>query len=293
MAAARRRRLAGPAPDPVDSSGARVAHSAPRTSQNRSQRPSAGTRAGLGWDPANGAGIDDDLELGISRTHRRTGRHHGDRNHRGGTHRRVADRRLAGLGHTVRMRTLARLRPWRSWPRRPARPLSGRGRPQDADLVMVSIPEKNVVDLAPGIVAGAKPGAPVIETNNYYPRERDGLIAAIEAGTPDSVSVSAAARCPVSRSSTGSSGSTCSRGGCRAAAPGASRCRSPATPRMASRSSSPSSTNSALTRSTAGRWPNPGASSRPPVYGADLDVEGAIRALAAASERPEAFRAAG
>jgi hypothetical protein len=56
----------------------------------------------------------------------------------------------------------------------------------DADLVIVSIPQKNVPDLAPGIVAAAKAGAPVIETNNYYPQERDGRIDAIEDGTPES-----------------------------------------------------------------------------------------------------------
>src|ERR1700759_1584202 len=56
---------------------------------------------------------------------------------------------------------------------------------KDADVVIVSIPQKRVVDLAPGIVGGAKPGAPVIETNNYYPRARDALIAPIEAGTPE------------------------------------------------------------------------------------------------------------
>ncbi len=56
----------------------------------------------------------------------------------------------------------------------------------DADLVIVSIPQKNVPQLAPGIVAAAKPGAPVIETNNYYPKQRDGLIEAIEAGQPES-----------------------------------------------------------------------------------------------------------
>jgi predicted dinucleotide-binding enzyme len=60
----------------------------------------------------------------------------------------------------------------------------------DADLVIVSIPQKNVPDLAPGIVAGAKPGAPVIETNNYYPKQRDGRIEAIEAGLTESEWVS-------------------------------------------------------------------------------------------------------
>ena len=67
----------------------------------------------------------------------------------------------------------------------------------DADLVIVSIPQKNVPDLAPGIVAGAKAGAPVIETNNYYPQQRDGLIAEIEAGTPESVWVSQQLGVPV------------------------------------------------------------------------------------------------
>jgi predicted dinucleotide-binding enzyme len=67
----------------------------------------------------------------------------------------------------------------------------------DADLVIVSIPQKNVPDLAPGIVATRRPGAPVLETNNYYPRERDGLIEPIEAGTPESVWVSELLGAPV------------------------------------------------------------------------------------------------
>ncbi|WP_231914178.1 NADPH-dependent F420 reductase, partial [Rhodococcus sp. LB1] len=43
-----------------------------------------------------------------------------------------------------------------------------------------------VVDLPAGILAGAAVGAPVIETNNYYPQQRDGLIAAIEDGQVES-----------------------------------------------------------------------------------------------------------
>ena len=57
----------------------------------------------------------------------------------------------------------------------------------DADVVVVSIPQKNTPDLAKGIVDARKPGAPVIETNNYYPQQRDGFIQAIEDGTPESV----------------------------------------------------------------------------------------------------------
>ena len=40
--------------------------------------------------------------------------------------------------------------------------------------------------LADGIVDARKRGAPVIETNNYYPQQRDGLIAAIEDGQVES-----------------------------------------------------------------------------------------------------------
>ena len=56
----------------------------------------------------------------------------------------------------------------------------------DADLVIVSIPQKNVPDLADGIVDARQPGAPVIETNNYYPQQRDGEIAPIEDGQLES-----------------------------------------------------------------------------------------------------------
>ncbi|WP_374222847.1 NADPH-dependent F420 reductase [Williamsia sp. CHRR-6] len=56
----------------------------------------------------------------------------------------------------------------------------------DADLVILTIPQKNVPDLAAGLFAARKPGAPIIETNNYYPQQRDGLIAAIEDGQPES-----------------------------------------------------------------------------------------------------------
>jgi 8-hydroxy-5-deazaflavin:NADPH oxidoreductase len=67
----------------------------------------------------------------------------------------------------------------------------------DADLVIVSIPQKNVPDLADGIVGARKPGAPVIETNNYYPQQRDGEIAAIEAGQVESAWVAEQIDAPV------------------------------------------------------------------------------------------------
>jgi predicted dinucleotide-binding enzyme len=67
----------------------------------------------------------------------------------------------------------------------------------DADLVILSIPQKNVPDLAEGIVDKRKPGAPVIETNNYYPQQRDGEIAGIEDGQVESAWVAAQIGAPV------------------------------------------------------------------------------------------------
>jgi 8-hydroxy-5-deazaflavin:NADPH oxidoreductase len=96
-------------------------------------------------------------------------------------------RRLAELGHEVKVsnsrdpETLAELAAETG-----ATAVWAADAATDADLVILSIPQKNVPDLAPGIVSAARPGAPIIETNNYYPKQRDGLIAAIEAGQTES-----------------------------------------------------------------------------------------------------------
>jgi predicted dinucleotide-binding enzyme len=107
-------------------------------------------------------------------------------------------RRLTSLGHQVRVansrdpQTLAELAQETG-----ATAVWAAEAAQDADLVIVSIPQKSVPDLAAGILKGAKPGAAVIETNNYYPKQRDGLIAAIESGTPESVWVAEQLGSPV------------------------------------------------------------------------------------------------
>ncbi|WP_330459920.1 NAD(P)-binding domain-containing protein [Streptomyces sp. NBC_00820] len=49
-----------------------------------------------------------------------------------------------------------------------------------AEIVVVTVPLKAVPDLPAGLLDGAAEDAAVIDTNNYYPRERDGRIAAIE-----------------------------------------------------------------------------------------------------------------
>jgi predicted dinucleotide-binding enzyme len=107
-------------------------------------------------------------------------------------------RRLAELGHDVRVansrdpKTLEDLAKETG-----ATAVWASEAAQDADLVILSIPQKNVLNLAKGIVDGRKPGAPVAETNNYYPKERDGLIEGIEAGTPESVWVAEQLGAPV------------------------------------------------------------------------------------------------
>jgi predicted dinucleotide-binding enzyme len=103
--------------------------------------------------------------------------------HIGGT----LTRRLAALGHEVRVAnsrgpdSLADLARETG-----ARAVDVRGAVRDADLVVVTIPLRKVPDLPRDLFAGAAPDLVVVDTNNYYPRQRDGRIDAIEGGTPES-----------------------------------------------------------------------------------------------------------
>src|SRR5262245_22301920 len=54
------------------------------------------------------------------------------------------------------------------------------------DLVIVTIPEKNIPNLPAGLFADTPARVVVVDTGNYYPRQRDGRIDAIEAGLPES-----------------------------------------------------------------------------------------------------------
>lgn len=54
------------------------------------------------------------------------------------------------------------------------------------DVVVVTIPEGHVPDLPAELFAGVPASVVVIDTGNYYPRERDGRIEPIEAGLPES-----------------------------------------------------------------------------------------------------------
>lgn len=57
---------------------------------------------------------------------------------------------------------------------------------QGKDVVVVTIPEKNVPRLPEDLFEGVADDVVIVDTGNYYPRQRDGRIDEIEAGTPES-----------------------------------------------------------------------------------------------------------
>jgi hypothetical protein len=96
-------------------------------------------------------------------------------------------RRLTALGHDVSVAnsrgpdTLADLVAETG-----ARAVAVSEAPEGAQLVIVTIPEKRIPELPDDLCARAAAGVVVVDTGNYYPRQRDGRIAAIEQGTPES-----------------------------------------------------------------------------------------------------------
>jgi len=58
--------------------------------------------------------------------------------------------------------------------------------PKDADLLIVTIPEKNVPSLPKDLFAEAPADLIVVDTGNYYPKQRDGKIGEIQQGLPES-----------------------------------------------------------------------------------------------------------
>jgi predicted dinucleotide-binding enzyme len=54
------------------------------------------------------------------------------------------------------------------------------------EVVVVTIPEAKIRDLPKDLFAGVPSEVVVVDTGNYYPRERDGRIDEIEAGTTES-----------------------------------------------------------------------------------------------------------
>ncbi|WP_278191867.1 NAD(P)-binding domain-containing protein [Streptomyces sp. TRM75563] len=96
-------------------------------------------------------------------------------------------RRLTALGHEVAVansrgpQTLTALAEETG-----ATPVTASEAAKGAQVVVVTVPLKAVPDLPDGFLDGAAEGAAVVDTGNYYPQQRDGRIAAIEEGLPES-----------------------------------------------------------------------------------------------------------
>src|SRR5512138_3570936 len=61
-----------------------------------------------------------------------------------------------------------------------AKPVRVEEVPRGRDLVVVTIPERNIPDLPRGLFRNVSPNLVVIDTGNYYPQQRDGKIDGIE-----------------------------------------------------------------------------------------------------------------
>jgi predicted dinucleotide-binding enzyme len=96
-------------------------------------------------------------------------------------------RRLTALGHEVSIansrgpETLAALAKETG-----ARPVTVGQAARSGDVVIVTVPEKSIPDLPKGLFDGVPENVVVVDTGNYYPRHRDGLIQEIENGKTES-----------------------------------------------------------------------------------------------------------
>ncbi len=96
-------------------------------------------------------------------------------------------RRLTALGHDVSVansrgpETLVSLaRETGAWP------VTVEEAARAGDVIIVTIPMKNILRLPPGLFAGLPAEVVVVDTGNYYPRQRDGRIDPIEDGITES-----------------------------------------------------------------------------------------------------------
>jgi hypothetical protein len=108
-------------------------------------------------------------------------------------------RRLTALGHHVSVATSGGRAPRTARPTGSApQPLADLARETGAtavtveeavrrrEVVIVTIPQKNIPSLPADLFKGTPASVVVIDTGNYYPRERDGRIDEIEAGMLES-----------------------------------------------------------------------------------------------------------
>ena len=162
----------------------------------------------------------------------------------------------------------------------------------DKDLVIVAIPEKSVPSLPRDLLARTLATAVVVDTGNYYP-QRDGRIADIEDGMTESGWVAEQLGRPVVKAFNNIMAQHLMDGGKPASA--AKRIALPvagdddAAKAVVLKLINELGFDGVDAGGLDQSWrQQPGS----PVYGTDLDVDGVLRALGAASEeRPEQFRA--
>ncbi len=204
-------------------------------------------------------------------------------------------RRLTALGHDVSVansrgpETLTDLAEETG-----AQAVTAAAAPRSADLVVVTIPEGNVPDLPEDLFAEAEDDVVVVDTGNYYP-QRDGRIAEIEAGMPESRWVEYQLGRPVVKASNNIYAQHLMENGRPAGSPdrialpvaGDDEAAKAVVIGLMDELGFDGIDAGGLDES----WrQQPGT----PVYTADLDADGVRRALAEASpERPPAFRAGG
>jgi predicted dinucleotide-binding enzyme len=173
------------------------------------------------------------------------------------------------------------------------RPVTVEEAARAGDVVIVTIPMKNIPRLPANLFQGVPDDVVVIDTGNYYPQQRDGRIDAIERGTTESRWVSQQLRRPVVKAFNNIYAQHLLERGQPRAAPG--------------RIALPVAGDEKAAKNTVIRlldeigfdgvdagtldesWrQQPGT----PVYGSDLDVEGVRNALSAAkAERSAEFQA--
>jgi hypothetical protein len=162
-----------------------------------------------------------------------------------------------------------------------------------AEIVIVTVPEKAVPDLPAGLLEGMAPGAVVVDTGNYYPRQRDGRIDEIETGMTESRWVEKQLGHPVVKAFNGIYAAHLLTHGKPAGTPGRIALPVAGDDEAAKQVVIDLLDQLGFDGVDAGglddSWrQQPGR----PVYGADLDAEGVRRALAQATpQRPADFRA--
>lgn len=107
-------------------------------------------------------------------------------------------RRFAALGHQVFIANSRGPASLASFARETGvKPVTSSEAARTGDVVIVTIPEKNIPQLPPDLFAGVPENVVVVDTGNYYPQQRDGRIDGIEAGATESRWVSQQLRRPV------------------------------------------------------------------------------------------------